>query len=238
MSTGYGPRIATDQLVLCLDASHTKSYPGSGSVWYDISGNNNHFNIVETAFQNDISGKYMDFRGSYGCAKNSTDIPLSDATGVTYLLWTKRILQPPNVSWRTLTRSYISDHHVIIYAGATDIGMYDNATGWVGSGFQQSSLPNYNTDDWIFLHWRWQNISPYYEFSYNDTPNIIRGSISNSNGRYERGFGSIGAYHDGNTNPSSASQFWGDIGAFAVYAKRLSDNEILQSYYALKERFI
>ena len=237
MSTGYGPRIATNSLILSLDAGNIKSYPGTGTVWYDISGNNNHFNIVQAAFQNDSSGKYMDFRGSYGCAKNSADISLSDSTGVTYLLWTKRILQPPT-SWRTLTRSYVSDHHVMIYYDGTEIGVYDNATGWVGSGFQQSSLPNYNTDDWIFLHWRWQNFSPYYEMSYNDSPNVIRASISNINSRYERGFGSIGAYHSANTTPSSASQFWGDIGAFHVYQRRLSDAEILQSYYALKERFI
>ena len=101
----------------------------------------------------------------------------------------------------------MSDHHVMIYYDGTEIGVYDNATGWVGSGFQQSSLPNYNTDDWIFLHWRWQNFSPYYEMSYNDSPNVIRASISNINGRYERGFGSIGAYHNSNTTPSSASQF-------------------------------
>jgi hypothetical protein len=233
MSTRYGPRIVTDGLVLYLDARNPKSYQGSGTIWYDISGNNNHFNIVEAAFQNDSSGKYMDFRGSYGCAKNAADITLSDATGVTYLLWTKRILKPPS-TWRTLTRSYVSDHHVMIYAGGTEIGVYDNATGWVGSGYQQSSLPNYDNEDWIFLHWRWQNVSPYYEMSYNDSPNIIRASISNSNSRYERGFGSIGAYHNNNTSPSSASQFWGDIGVFQVYNRRLSDNEILQNYVALR----
>ena len=38
MATDYNPSIVTDGLVLCLDAANTKSYPGSGTTWTDISG--------------------------------------------------------------------------------------------------------------------------------------------------------------------------------------------------------
>lgn len=41
MSYSNGPRIITDGLVLCLDAANSKSYPGSGTTWTDLSGNNN-----------------------------------------------------------------------------------------------------------------------------------------------------------------------------------------------------
>jgi hypothetical protein len=41
MSYANGPRIVTDGLVLHLDAANRKSYPGSGSTWYDLSGNGN-----------------------------------------------------------------------------------------------------------------------------------------------------------------------------------------------------
>ena len=40
-----GPHIVTDGLVLSLDAANTKSYPGSGTTWYDLSGNANHGRI-------------------------------------------------------------------------------------------------------------------------------------------------------------------------------------------------
>jgi hypothetical protein len=33
------PRIVTDGLKLCLDAGARSSYPGSGTTWYDITGN-------------------------------------------------------------------------------------------------------------------------------------------------------------------------------------------------------
>ena len=41
MGITYNPRIITDGLVLCLDAGNSKSYPGSGTTWTDLSGNGN-----------------------------------------------------------------------------------------------------------------------------------------------------------------------------------------------------
>jgi hypothetical protein len=41
MATYYNPRIITSGLVVCLDAANTKSYPGSGTTWSDLSGNGN-----------------------------------------------------------------------------------------------------------------------------------------------------------------------------------------------------
>ena len=35
----YGPQIVTDGLVFCVDANNAKSYPGSGTTWYDLSKN-------------------------------------------------------------------------------------------------------------------------------------------------------------------------------------------------------
>ena len=41
MGLAHSPRIVTDGLVLLLDAGNTKSYPGSGTTWSDLSGNGN-----------------------------------------------------------------------------------------------------------------------------------------------------------------------------------------------------
>jgi hypothetical protein len=38
MSISYNPGVVTSGLVLCLDAANPRSYPGSGTVWKDISG--------------------------------------------------------------------------------------------------------------------------------------------------------------------------------------------------------
>ena len=46
MGLAHSPRIITDGLVLCLDAGNTKSYPGSGTNWRDISVNANTATLV------------------------------------------------------------------------------------------------------------------------------------------------------------------------------------------------
>ena len=43
MGASVGPNLVTDQLSLYLDAPNKKSYPGSGTTWFDLSGNNYHF---------------------------------------------------------------------------------------------------------------------------------------------------------------------------------------------------
>ena len=96
MSCVAGPNISRAGLILSLDAMNKQSYPNAGTIWYDLSGRNNHFNIVATAYN---SSGYMDFKGSYGIAKNSADITLSG--DVTYICVT-RILNS-STDWRTLT---------------------------------------------------------------------------------------------------------------------------------------
>lgn len=46
MAYFHSPRIVTDGLVSALDAANTKSYPGSGTVWNDLSGNGNNGTLV------------------------------------------------------------------------------------------------------------------------------------------------------------------------------------------------
>jgi len=43
---GVFPNIPTESLELLIDATITLSYPGSGDIWYDISGNNNNATLV------------------------------------------------------------------------------------------------------------------------------------------------------------------------------------------------
>ena len=46
MGVFAGPEIVEDGLVLALDAGNTKSYPGSGTTWTDLSGNGNNGSLV------------------------------------------------------------------------------------------------------------------------------------------------------------------------------------------------
>ena len=228
-----GGALPTDGMRVYLDATNTDSYPGSGTTWTDLSGYGNNFQIVNGAFKGGAGSMtgYMDFQGNHGQAKNGGDISLSG--DVSYVVVTR--IKNSTGQWRTLTRSYNADHHVIVQSGAWNIGMYDNnGSGFIGTGYSQQSLPGYASNSFMVMVWRWSNNdNPTYELH---VDGISRGSISNSNARYNRGFGSIGGYHSGNTNPSSGSQWWGDIRLFAAYARRLSTSEIAEIQNAMSNQ--
>lgn len=230
ISKKSGGALPTDGMRVYLDATNTDSYPGSGTTWTDLSGYGNNFQIVNGAFKGGAGSMtgYMDFQGNHGQAKNGGDISLSG--DVSYVVVTR--IKNSTGQWRTLTRSYNADHHVIVQSGAWNIGMYDNnGSGFIGTGYSQQSLPGYASNSFMVMVWRWSNNdNPTYELHVNG---ISRGSISNSNARYNRGFGSIGGYHSGNTNPSSGSQWWGDIRLFAAYARRLTTSEIAEIQNAM-----
>ena len=80
MSNKYGPKIVTDGLVLCLDAAYKKSYPGSGTTWYDSSGYDNHFTLYNNpSFLNG----YINFDGTNQYARSSSTLDLSSFNSVT-----------------------------------------------------------------------------------------------------------------------------------------------------------
>ena len=84
------PPIVTSGLVLNLDAANTKSYPRSGTVWRDLSGNNNSGNLVNGPTYNSQNGGSIVFDGVddfvSGSIINST---LLTTNGTTVEAWVK-----------------------------------------------------------------------------------------------------------------------------------------------------
>lgn len=57
-----GTKYVTTGLVLDLDASQLRSYPGSGRSWLDLSGNNNNLTLgVSASFTGSIAGGIIYF---------------------------------------------------------------------------------------------------------------------------------------------------------------------------------
>ncbi len=73
MALVHSPKIVTDNLVLCLDAGNTKSYPGSGTTWNDISGNGHTAIINGATFNTDV----FDFDGTNDYINANTALPNS-----------------------------------------------------------------------------------------------------------------------------------------------------------------
>jgi hypothetical protein len=92
------PTNVTNGLVAQLEAGNPSSYPGSGTIWYDISGNGNDFTLFNGASY-DSTTKSMVFDGSDDYARSTNFIDLSSASATTvqtiykqdntniYMLW-------------------------------------------------------------------------------------------------------------------------------------------------------
>jgi len=59
-----GPDIVTDGLVLALDAANVKSYPGSGTTWRDLSGNDGNGTLTAGPTFSTDNGGVISFDGS------------------------------------------------------------------------------------------------------------------------------------------------------------------------------
>jgi hypothetical protein len=66
-----GPNIVTDGLVLALESASEKSYPGSGTVWYDLSGDG-YFDLANGMTYNTSSNGGMVLDGTNSRASSPT----------------------------------------------------------------------------------------------------------------------------------------------------------------------
>ena len=92
MSLHHSPKIVTNGLVLCLDAGNRKSYSGSGNIWRDISGNEEHFTLYNNpVFNRNSNGSpAIEFSGNtdYARRTNSNIIKRTNNNG-TIDIWSR-----------------------------------------------------------------------------------------------------------------------------------------------------
>lgn len=92
MSLYHSPSIATDGMILCLDAANIKSYPGSGAAWTDLSGNNNNSTNYNSSTYN--SSGYFTFDGTNQYFEGGS-INFS-TTAITFASWFRQLSNPSN----------------------------------------------------------------------------------------------------------------------------------------------
>ena len=86
MGAFAGPDIVESGLVLALDAGNSKSYPGSGTAWTDLSGNGN--NVVITNGPSFSNGEFtLDADAYFGASNNF--MGTTNASNVSYNFFMK-----------------------------------------------------------------------------------------------------------------------------------------------------
>lgn len=134
-------------------------------------------------------------------------------------------------TWRTLMRSYIDDHHIIVESGGTRMGMYDGG----GGGFVPSSFnvpASYDTD-WTVMIWELSATAS--QWRVYPSPPYGTYSISNSNAALNRGFYALGGYHGSGVY---GTQFWGDLAVFACWNRFLTTDEKNRVKQLLNKRIV
>ena len=88
MSVHRLPRFTTDGLLFLLDAENTDSNPGSGTTWYDISGNNNDATITGATRSGTDRDAHFIFDGSNDKLTWSSNFSISVHDGFSFwVLW-------------------------------------------------------------------------------------------------------------------------------------------------------
>lgn len=81
MGLGHNPSLITDGLVLLLDAANTRSYPGSGTTWNDLSGNNINGTQVNGPSFVSSNGGYQVYTAASNQYTNVTENVVNRLTG-------------------------------------------------------------------------------------------------------------------------------------------------------------
>ena len=227
-----GPHIVTDGLVLSLDAGNTKSYPGSGTTWFDKSGNNRNGTLTNSPT---FSSGSIVFDG------------VDDFVDITGSLSTFSFIQNTGIftvsAWIRLTdlaggaRYFIGNNRNSGTEKGFNIG-YSGASGRLRYALTDGavSILVVNADNY-FLDSSWI----FFTLIGNGTNSIlykngIQFSVSSNFGTLSTG-DSTRALAIGRANDISTLEWQGNISQTSIYNRALSAQEILQNYTATKSRF-
>lgn len=229
MANLYGPRIVTNGLVLCLDAGNTKSYPGSGTVWTDLSGNNYNSTLTNGPTYNSANKGSIVFDGTNDLAQTTyTNFNIQNKTLAAWVKLNSVSQQGGGlISIETQT------------SGPSFDGIVYNETnqGWgFGSDFYRrtawSGVKETSTSAWVYMCATYTNNN--YRLYRNGVQILNTTNYTvfnfNQNSRIRTG---VRILYQGVEYGFLSS----NIAQASVYNRALSNNEILINYNALKARF-
>ena len=227
MSGSSGPDIITDSLLFHVDAANSKSYPGSGTTWYDLSGNRRHLTLTNASFTSDLSGGFYfgNFIGGvYATASSTTTFSLS--SGFSISVWIKHV-DPITSIQRYVT---LPSEAAVLRKGAgtnNTIESYVFDTSGVYHGFTNTTalsgvgiVHNFvmtcdgtGTPIMLYVNGTFQAQTVPSAMTLRTPTAIQLGSAASTEG------------------------FLGNMYVVSLYNKVLSANEIQQNFYSLRGRF-
>jgi hypothetical protein len=160
LSISYNPSIVTNGLVLCLDAANTKSYPGSGTTWTDLSGNGNNFTIDGSGFTYNSSGYFSMADG--GISKTGT---MNTSSTCTCVFW-MRTADVQSLFWGSTVSN-------VYYLGAYRVGnkYYNNLCGsptfFMDTVSKANIYDNIRDNQWHMIEFKSVDFSAWTDYTFN-----------------------------------------------------------------------
>jgi hypothetical protein len=227
MATNYNPRTVTDGLVLCLDAANTKSYPGSGTTWTDLSGNGNIGELVNSPTYNSSNLGYFQFvSNDYARIPNNTAL---DTQTPTVEVWVKTNATSQNGFW--FEKGTVNTQYSLFQAGSVILWRQRLTSGTL-TNLSTTTANFINTSNW------YQVVGTFVSGSRRLYINGIQVNSDTQSGTIATNSGgmSIGVY--GGFNGARGYYYNGNLSLCRIYNRALSAAEIQQNFNATKSRFL
>jgi hypothetical protein len=210
-----GPNIVTEGLVLALDAGNKKSYPGSGTTWYDLSGQGNNGTLQNGPTFDSGNGGSLVFDGVNDYVIFS-EIELTNWT-ISYWFYHTGTSNEMTVGKFNTTnnRFYHRDTGV-----SYKLRVHNNDNVSVGD-----MIIGDKREQWTHLAYSmktgqikgWVNGNLELDTTTTNTPNFL--------------FNTVGL-------PYTSTYYWkGRIGPLTIHTRQLTTQEVQQNYNATKSRF-
>jgi|19_taG_2_1085344.scaffolds.fasta_scaffold79202_1 hypothetical protein len=216
------PRIVTDGLTLCLDGAASTSYSGSGTTWYDISGNGYNGTISGASYEAAVGGGSFYFNGvSYNVSLPSD---VGYTTAVSCFAWFKRTSNSGVANgYHIISSPSFNEMSVNIGGSYLRNGVIVNGTRYV-----QNDGGAIGLNTWHYVGFTFFN---YTKKAYVDGV-LVGTQTCGSTGAldYNSGGRTLGAW-------GSSYALKGNIATYVVYNRELSLTEIKQNFDAQRSRF-
>jgi len=219
----YGPKIVTNGLVLALDAADKKSYPGSGTNWTDLSGNNNTGVLTNGPIFNSANGGSIVFDGTDDNVQLGNASNFISANGVTVNCWVKtNVIEAYKKIFVTVTAGTQSITGVYFSLGPSPYNYYFGING-VQAAISTTNLSTSQYNN-ICGTYDKSNIKLYLN-------GVLLATAAYTTSVSTSGIGRISGYDNG-------GEIWdGNVASVMVYNRGLTAAEVLQNYNAQRGRF-
>lgn len=240
MAQNYGPKIITDGLILSLDAADINSYPGSGTTWYDVSGNNYNFTLNGSySWTTNNSQKCFSFPGGYSdvtCAIRNGSISHDIGTACTLQITYSSIGNTPYNGCSRLFSVNDGSGNNVDYSNFFTLASCDSFKHGLWYKNNPGGLyPSTNTvsagDTWFTVVYSWTAGS--------SAKIYMNGILENSTGTVASAFSYTAVQRMTIAMNSSLTieHTNCNVAKVMMYNTQLSDTQVAQNYTYIKQRF-